>query len=634
MAEYFVIGTITLLITLLLGIVLMRRFGVPTSIIVAICAFVAVASYVFPSVAYYFGIPIMAGLVLLCGVALLLIVQYRPQWLVPEIEPVDPDATPSHIAWLINPMQEAAAEAAAQAKLAASSGGGQAPETMELTPAATEFVDETPVEEIEALAAEAVTPEAVQPEEAFVEEVETVTAETFVEEADNVETEMSQEPEPAETIDLTPAAAEFVDETPAEEAEEQTVETAIPEAIEPEAPFAEAVEMVTAEAFSEEAGEAEQSVDTTPPAADSDREIMDEMEAEPEMTETSREEKREKEEISAGLEIDQLEPSDAVALNSNIPIASVRNAAAEAAAVMATLEAHLQTSKTLWPDVEAKAPAGTPAAPADDLFEEPVSQEEPLVDQELIEAEAALSDTLIEAEVNPVEIADEAQSRAELTEDEAEAAPMVGWELKEAEAALDQEIAAEEVKPIELADVMPEAPSGPFEGMEAEAEPEPLVDEELLEAEAGLAEEITADEVGPAEVAVPSIGNQRAAAVSTADLNDLIEKAFSAKSAGDLALSAQMFENSMKAADEAYLIYLVGNEASYQYTQAGQHARAIEINQYMLSRIDDPQVRAGLQKEIRYLTALIELLEKANLSGIPAAKIPRLIRLNAEEAAR
>lgn len=290
----------------------------------------------------------------------------------------------------------------------------------------------------------------------------------------------------------------------------------------------------------------------------------------------------------------------------------------------------------------AETAAAEQAEETQEIPEPEAEQEEAVQDTEEAEAEAAAEEAevveAVEMEPAPDDILIETEETPPVPDEEPETLPEI------AEPAAVDERPAEEQPEVEKIEIEAEeyGITGELEEtVEAEEIPaaaeyidlETEIQEIALEPDAAVA--LNSSMLGAAEDAVIAEGPAETSPASgTDDLSALIENAFEAKMMGEIETAADRFFTALRLSDASYLIYLLGTEAAHLYSQIGRHERAIETLQWMLPRLTVPEESRLILDELAHVSSMAQILAEAGLSGTPAAQVPRLIRMKAEQAAK
>jgi len=112
-----------------------------------------------------------------------------------------------------------------------------------------------------------------------------------------------------------------------------------------------------------------------------------------------------------------------------------------------------------------------------------------------------------------------------------------------------------------------------------------------------------------------------------------IEKAFAAKFKGDYEKAAREFEHVWQLTDDPELVYLVGMEVVMLYREMGQYDEALRVLTLLsTSDLVHPARLVEVLREMEHLLTTRRLLHEIGLPDLPAARVPRLIRLKVMQA--
>lgn len=120
-------------------------------------------------------------------------------------------------------------------------------------------------------------------------------------------------------------------------------------------------------------------------------------------------------------------------------------------------------------------------------------------------------------------------------------------------------------------------------------------------------------------------------------LDELINGGFDAKEHGSWEEAISLFRQGLEVTRSLDLALLLVLEISCLYRDNGRYQQAIEVlssflNLYGGSLDDSRQMK--LKNEIFYLETIYQLLHKSGTPNLPSSRIPRLIKLRAEELLR
>ncbi len=111
------------------------------------------------------------------------------------------------------------------------------------------------------------------------------------------------------------------------------------------------------------------------------------------------------------------------------------------------------------------------------------------------------------------------------------------------------------------------------------------------------------------------------------DIEDLIEKGFTAKFEGDYSRAAANFSAAWREASDPELFYLLGTELVTLYRELGDYDRALATLEILAQdKAIDRQKAEAAAWEKRLLEITRRLLEEIGMPGLPASQIPRSIR--------
>ncbi|MGE5417346.1 MAG: hypothetical protein ACM3UZ_11480 [Acidobacteriota bacterium] len=277
------------------------------------------------------------------------------------------------------------------------------------------------------------------------------------------------------------------------------------------------------------------------------------------------------------------------------------------------------------------------AEPEPEVVEEPAVVEAPMAEIIEVVANEPVTEVLEEA-VEPVE--EPTAAVEEIIEEIAEPEPDIVEEASVVEES--------------TADVTEEVIEAVVELEPEVAEPAPVVVEEpavdIVEeiVEAVVEPELEVVEPTPAVIEVPEsevIGELEEETVEgsedsmdqeeedTTPVFKYIEDGFAAKDRGELDSAAASFMKALSHELDPQLVLLIGIEVSHLFMQIGSYDEAISVLEKIRTQVV-PDKMSSVEMELNYLKALKDLLDRAGLTGIPAAKIPRFYRIRAEEIAR
>ena len=111
------------------------------------------------------------------------------------------------------------------------------------------------------------------------------------------------------------------------------------------------------------------------------------------------------------------------------------------------------------------------------------------------------------------------------------------------------------------------------------------------------------------------------------DVEDLIDRGFTAKFEGDFARAAANFFEAWRVAADPELFYLLGTELVTLFRELGDYEQALAILDIMAQNpaIDRKKAEMAVRDK-RLLEITKRLLEEIGMPGIPASQIPRFIR--------
>ena len=155
-------------------------------------------------------------------------------------------------------------------------------------------------------------------------------------------------------------------------------------------------------------------------------------------------------------------------------------------------------------------------------------------------------------------------------------------------------------------------------------------DEDIISDELVVETALVVDEELPAGDAAVISGEEASAAAAADDINILIERGFAAKFGENYEEAARQFSQVWQRIDTPGFFFMVGMELVSLYSRLGSYDKALEVLDRLGgdSRLSPTEVdKVARERELLQITQ--RLLQEIGMPDLPAANVPRLIRLKA-----
>jgi tetratricopeptide (TPR) repeat protein len=155
-------------------------------------------------------------------------------------------------------------------------------------------------------------------------------------------------------------------------------------------------------------------------------------------------------------------------------------------------------------------------------------------------------------------------------------------------------------------------------------------DEDIISDEPVVETALVVDEEPPADDAAVISGEEASAAAAADDINILIERGFAAKFGENYEEAARQFSQVWQRIDTPGFFFMVGMELVSLYSRLGSYDKALEVLDRLGgdSRLSPTEVdKVARERELLQITQ--RLLQEIGMPDLPAANVPRLIRLKA-----